>query len=655
MKFLTTLLSVFLLFPTLWAQNPALKSKWGEIPAADMAMTVYEKDSSATSVALLDIGNMSIEFLTDKITAYLDVHRRIKIFDPSAFEKGNLTIPYYSYHGNEKVTYLDVQVIQPNGEVQKVKSDNVFSEKISKHYAQKKVFIPNLQKGSIIEYKYGIKSENIVYLRAWDFQEEIPVRYSEFTIVYPNTLLYHNIDNNLFGRIKSTATEEVFGRYTKKKRVYFVEYAPALKEEPYITTLDDYGDRVDFYLSHYYDGYGAPHPVIAVSWEELAKNLIDKDEYKFGSAFSPKSRSNKDLWEAFLAENNLENDSVLGIAEKALRFVSKKIRWNGEYSAVPRVTPDEALEKRSGTTGDINLALLALLKRAKIDAYPVMTSSVDNGRVQTEHPVITGFNSLFVVLKHNDKMHLMDATNPYIKLGNLTRKHYNGLGWLVDEKKSDWLEFGTHELSDVWLVELQLDEEGNARGKFSIMADGNEAMNWRRELDESAPKDFLKSSFFKGFTDITFDSIQVIGETEYEKPLKINFIANIKGAAEVVNDFMYFSPVFHRAYDENPFKSTKRNLPVDLVYPIRQDYIINVKLPPGYTADDLPKGERTQIPNNGGRAGVNCSQPVPGQVQVIVKNKLNQTSFQPEFYPGLKQFFDAMTKNSDIQLVFKKA
>jgi hypothetical protein len=91
-----------------------------------------------------------------------------------------------------------------------------------------------------------------------------------------------------------------------------------------------------------------------------------------------------------------------------------------------------------------------------------------------------------------------------------------------------------------------------------------------------------------------------------------------------------------------------------MIFPFRQDFIVTVTIPDGYTLEDTPKGERTQLVNNGGRVSINCSQPAPNKVQVVVKNKLAQVEFAPEEYPALRQFFDALTKNGNTQIVLKK-
>ena len=98
---------------------------WGTISEADLKMTIYAQDSLAPAVILHDIGDIRV--LTDSKRDWVVDHtriRRIKIFDVAALKEGNLLIPYRADRSAEKISELSVQVFMPNGEVQKVKSDN---------------------------------------------------------------------------------------------------------------------------------------------------------------------------------------------------------------------------------------------------------------------------------------------------------------------------------------------------------------------------------------------------------------------------------------------------------------------------------------------------------------------------------------------------
>ena len=51
--------------------------------------------------------------------------------------------------------------------------------------------MPNVKEGSVIEYKYTIRTNNIGMLRDFDFQTDIPVNYSEYKTYIPEYFIYN--------------------------------------------------------------------------------------------------------------------------------------------------------------------------------------------------------------------------------------------------------------------------------------------------------------------------------------------------------------------------------------------------------------------------------------------------------------------------------
>ena len=138
---------LFALLPSLvFPQTSKKPPKWGEIPQEDLKMTIYAEDTSANSVILSDYGHIFFKYNSDQgFDAHFFHHRRLKVFDKSAFQEGNLLIPYYSANAVERMRDLDVIVVAPDGTKTKVKTDNIFTEKINKRWSAKKIFIPKEQ------------------------------------------------------------------------------------------------------------------------------------------------------------------------------------------------------------------------------------------------------------------------------------------------------------------------------------------------------------------------------------------------------------------------------------------------------------------------------------------------------------------------------
>lgn len=641
---LLALALALLCFTPVFSQKEA--QKWGSIPAEDLAMTVYPQDSAATAVVLQDVGDVTLFEMPSKYGVAFKQHRRIKVFDVSAFKEGNLSIPYYAHQGWERMTDLDVQLILPSGEKQKVKSDNVFTEKINKYWSAKKVFIPNLQKGCIIEYRFELRLDHIHMLHDWYFQGELPTRWSEVSVLILPRFEYvtlTRLPRPFDVREERDIGESGFARYGFR-------HLPAIREEPFVTTLDDYRAHIGFQLAR------IVYPTkedkkFMTTWEDLAKEMETAEG--FGLQYRKDGKFD-DLWKAFSPLLNPGGEPAEAIAEKALRFVTEQIKWTGSYSDWVEKSLNDAFARKNGSSAELNLALVALLRKANLDAVPLLLSTRGHGATYPQYPFREQFNSVVAFVRQGQGGFMLDATHRFLPVGQLNTQHYNGSGWLVDSRKPDWMDIFAPEASQTWYGQLTLAESGEMSGKFSILVGGPLAASWRDDLSSTKEKDFLKKHFATNYPDIAFDSIVVSDLSLLDKPLKIAFDCRIPNTANVVNDFIYCRPVLDFFVDENPFKSPKRSFSVDFPYPLKANYVLRLDLPPGYAVEELPGTARIALEGDDGKISFTCSKQPPAAVQLQLRMNLAKTSFPLGEYDSLRRFFDLAAEKTQLQLVLKK-
>ena len=170
--------------------------KWGVVPEADLKMTQYSLDTTAEAVVLFDIGYIQVsgDWLYGNLSIF-NRHKRVKILKKNAFnEEGNVRIPISTSFYSDALSGLKAQVIQPDGTIKKLTDDNFFFEKLSNTRSVKKITFPDLREGSIIEYSYQItSSRNLMTLRDWYFQENIPIRRSELYMGFESNFGYQYV------------------------------------------------------------------------------------------------------------------------------------------------------------------------------------------------------------------------------------------------------------------------------------------------------------------------------------------------------------------------------------------------------------------------------------------------------------------------------
>ncbi len=285
-------LSALLLFSlnNLSAQDKKPKIKFGKISEEEIAMKSYPSDPAAPAVVLFDVGEFSASYNSATgFTIYNERHVRIKIFNKDAYGLANVRI---IFHKDEKVTDLKASSYNlENGTLVETKLDkdeNVFEEKLTRSASVKKLTLPAVKEGTIIEYRYSIKNAD---LPDWVFQRlHIPTIWSEFTATVPTFIEYNKMSQGWHPFSVAEQEERNINisevAYTANYMHFVQENIPALKPEPFVQSPSDYLSQINFDIRAIYEvrtvpsgtGYqlinSKPIP-INETWQTLGKELLE--------------------------------------------------------------------------------------------------------------------------------------------------------------------------------------------------------------------------------------------------------------------------------------------------------------------------------------------------------------------------------------------
>jgi hypothetical protein len=105
--------------------------------------------------------------------------------------------------------------------------------------------------------------------------------------------------------------------------------------------------------------------------------------------------------------------------------------------------------------------------------------------------------------------------------------------------------------------------------------------------------------------------------------------------------------------DKNPFYSQERMFPVDLGYPVSQNYSFRVRIPEGYTVSEKPSDVSVTLGNGGGKFEYTCG--VNGNDIEINQNfTVTQTFFPLSEYSQLREFYEKMIRKDAEMIILKK-
>jgi hypothetical protein len=259
-----------------------LNIKFGKVNSSDFDISKYKFDSGAAAVVIADMGDSHYEGNNIRGFRLIFKHyRRVKILNKNGFDIATVQIPIY-IKGTNGQQLFDIKATTYNiesGQVTETKLDDksVFTENYSRDILLKKFTFPGLKEGSIIEYSYTLQSAAQINLQPWDFQGKYPCFWSEYNVSIPEFFNYVTLTQGTTPYfISATTNIDEYGFKATQHR-WVIKDVPALNEEKYTTTINNYISKVEFQLSSL-SANGVTRNVVP-GWPKIAEELMNSENF----------------------------------------------------------------------------------------------------------------------------------------------------------------------------------------------------------------------------------------------------------------------------------------------------------------------------------------------------------------------------------------
>ena len=643
MKQLT--ITFWLLFVITVKAQSGFDSESVKVTRGDLETNHYEKDTTANAIVLYEYGNSYVE--NDYFNLHTEITKKIKILKRNGFDKA--TIEEILYHdGSKHERMYDITAstynLEKNGSITATRLDqkDIYEEKYNEHYNLTKFTLPNLHEGSVIVFKYTLSSPYMFKYKGWKFQDDIPKLHSEYHTSIPANWEYHIKlvgYKDLFkeeSKLKKRCLEGGNGTYADcTEAVYIMKDIPALIEEDYMTTANNYLSRIEYELKilKHFDGRVDN---ITKTWKTTDKEIKSLPEIgrQLGKSSMLKG----------LIDNSISNETdPLKKAMAIYNYVLENYTWNGKHQIFTDVSVKDLIKNKSGKASEINILLHNLLEENGIQVLPVLLSTRDNGFATQIYPVLSDFNYLLVQAKIDNETYLLDATDKYLSFGEIPFKCLNHYGRLMDfDKGSYYIDIVPKKTSIVhYKVELNLDQNNNLTGTIDSKTSGYHALSLKRKYFGN--KQEYLNDFENKYNNFTFLDHKVSNEdkTSYEFLETFNIEYNFDDIA----GNLYINPFLFKFFTENPFKLQERTYPIDFGFKDAFLYTLKLNLDDSFEIVEKPEDQTLTLPNNKGSL-VLSSNIQDNSVLLYFKFNFNESLYGPEYYDYLKKF---MAKIVDIQ------
>ena len=594
------LLTVFSLHTKLWAQP--LPVKFGDVKLNDLKMETYDADPDAAAIILADIGTVNFELTR----GYLEFkrHKRIKILKKAGFDWAEFSIQY-SQDGEKLTAIKGITYTLSGGKLEKHKLDKktIIKEEVNEFFSQKKISMPAIQEGAIIELEYTLISENFT-IPNWYFQTSEPTLYSEYRVKAPQFFDYARyyqgavkLDVNTTETYSNTESRPngKMWNYSGKYYRQVAKNVPALREEPFMTTPNDYRAKAGYQLQAI-DIPGQLLRMFMEDWNKVAENLWLNEHFGL-SLKDYNNASVKKVVPSIVANADNEKEKMIAIYD----YVRKNMEWNGEYSFSTSQSLNNIFDEKTGWSSDINLMLTLMLREAGISALPAILSTRSHGKMQPIYPFLDQFNHVIAYAKIGEEEFWLDAIHKNRPYNLLASNDLNQTVLLVQRDNPQWKPLNPKQkYYRVINAHFTLSEEGHMEGTIDCSDKEYSAFYKRMALNQEKEETYAQNQFKDDITDMELKSYSFENKTKLTEPLKSHYELSIQSEASVIDGRIYLNPMLNEDLTENPFKLEKRTFPVNYGYPYSETYIMTLELPKGYEIEELPEATRIGLPNKGG-------------------------------------------------------
>jgi hypothetical protein len=641
MKKMMAFAAALLLVTITHAQRANDVPAFGKVEKADLEMKQCEFDKNAEAMVLFDVGELYCD-IAGMIRMELEKHVRIKILSDKGKDRADIHIRFIGFKNEESIKNLQAQTYNldeaGNIVVSKVEKKLIYEKKINKQIYEQVFTFPEVKSGSIIEYKY---THTNVGLLDWYFQKGIPVKYSRYEMDFPKEIEVYAMPMCSLQYDKKTQQKS-----NRDIQVYSMKNVPALRDESYISCENDYLQRLETRLLAFNPPAGLRQNLVR-NWVQVIKGLMDHED--FGLQLKRNIPRTADLDEELKKLNDPYSKMVA-----VHNYVRKNMEWNGYYGIWANDGIRAAWKDHKGTTGEINMILVNLLKDAGLDCKPILVSTRDYGRVNTSIAETGQFNKVMAYVTIGEKTYVLDATEKYTPPKLIPYEVMYSEALIINKLETyDWgwtvLWDDKQTFRDVVILQAKIDDNGVMKGQAIVNSYDYSRVRRMPEVKKSQ-KEYQEKYFASSIPGIQLEEMKLENEDIDSMPLiqRMDFSLPVSASG----NYKYFSVNMFTGLEKNPFVADTRFSDVFFGANQSLNLVVNVTIPQGYVFEALPKNIRMIMPDTSisltRRVAADKNQ-ISTRITLEFKKPFYTVDEYPEFQEFYKKLFDLLNEQIAIR------
>jgi len=647
-----------------FAISPVLVRAQFQTPNPDeLKMTADPKAPGAAAVYL------EVQEIDNDPLHYQSYYERIKVLTEKGKDLATIELPYL--RGDWKISDIKGRTIHPDGTIIPLegKPEDLLSEKKGDFQLGRKVFtLPSVEVGSVLEYSYNIRyDDNHFSSPSWQIQRPYFVHKAHYqftpfkafmsgggdhsTSMFLTDSRGRTVNSLIWWRNLPAGVDiktDISGHYTVD-----VTDVPATPDEEWMPPIKSYLYKVQFYYM-------------------AASNAGDFwiNEAKFWSKdvdhFAEPTKSIHTAVESIITPS----DSDLVKAQKL--YAAVEALDNTDYTRAKSASEMKALKlkeakraedtwtQKSGSSDDIALLYLSMLRAAGLTAYPMKVVDRSQGIFDPSYMDFDQLDITLVVLNIGGKETILDPGEKMCPFGRLNWRHSEARGIRQSAQGLSLMTTPSDLYTDNTVTrnaELTIDDHGGVTGSLTIVMNGQTALRWRQAAIENDISE-VKKQFDRQLEEITPDGV----EAHVDHFLAIdqpdsNLIAmcTVKGSMGTATAKRLLLPgYFFETRGHVPFvNQEKRVEQVDMQYGDRVTDMVVYNLPAGLTVEGAPQDAKVSWA--GHAVFIAKSQSDPGKLTIAHSVARGFALAKADEYQDLRGFYQKIAAADQEDLVLSTA
>jgi hypothetical protein len=616
----------------------------------DLKMTSEPKAPGAPAIILF----REVDRDDNVHTPHEDNYVRIKILTEEGRKHADVEIMFDK--GLEDVAGIRARTIKPDGS--SVNFDGkVYEKTVEKtrglKYLVKTFTLPDVQIGSIIEYRYTDDlKENFVFSSHWILSDELFTRKAKFTLK-PYLTDYNPPRLRWTWQGLPPELKPVSGP-DKIIRLEMDNIA-AFQEEDFMPPPNELKARVDFiYDFDFLDSRTADQ-----FWKEVTKKrrgVLD--------SFIGKRKAMEDAVAQIISPGDAPEVKLRKIYDRVqqIRNISYEVAKTEQEQKRDKEKPvdnvEELWKRGYGDGTQLTWLYLALVRAAGFEAYGVWVSSRSEYFFHPNTMESQKLNTNVVLVKLNGKDLYFDPGAAFTPFGMLIWPEAGVTGLCLD-KDGTWVNTTLPESSESRIehaAKLRLTDTGSLEGKLTVTYTGLEAMYRRLEArneDDVARKKMLED-LIKGQISAA-PELELTNQPDWshsETPLVAEYQVKIPDWASNAGKRAVIPAGMFTAVEKHIFEHANREQPIYVDYPYEKDDDVTIDLPLGWQVSSVPPpqdqpGHIVAYSLQVGRDG--------NALHLTRKLTWNFLLLDTKYYPALRNFFQSVRTTDEQQIVLQPA